>query len=152
VKIFSIRIEKLSRTFYLKFINCIKGLKRKSIDSISGEVQKGFIEAAIVRGASTWPVSRAWHKFRIHSKRISNLMRGRIMNVASTAAFLPGPLMAVYFATKAYVLSFSNDRVAGHACRRTNVFKKEKEIGYRCSDADIAIYQSKDAVNRAAAI
>ena len=33
--------------------------------------------------------------------------RGRILNVASTAAFQPGPLMAVYFATKAYVLSFS---------------------------------------------
>lgn len=33
--------------------------------------------------------------------------RGRVMNVASTAAFQPGPLMAVYFATKAYVLSFS---------------------------------------------
>lgn len=32
---------------------------------------------------------------------------GRILNVASTAAFQPGPLMAVYFATKAYVLSFS---------------------------------------------
>jgi uncharacterized protein len=33
--------------------------------------------------------------------------RGRIMNVASTAAFYPGPLMAVYYASKAYVLSFS---------------------------------------------
>jgi uncharacterized protein len=33
--------------------------------------------------------------------------RGRIMNVASVAAFLPGPLMAVYYATKAFVLSFS---------------------------------------------
>jgi len=32
---------------------------------------------------------------------------GKILNVASTAAFQPGPLMAVYFATKAYVLSFS---------------------------------------------
>jgi short-subunit dehydrogenase len=32
---------------------------------------------------------------------------GRILNVASTAAFRPGPLMAVYSATKAYVLSFS---------------------------------------------
>ncbi len=32
---------------------------------------------------------------------------GKILNVASTAAFLPGPMMAVYFATKAYVLSFS---------------------------------------------
>lgn len=33
--------------------------------------------------------------------------RGRILNLASTAAFQPGPLMAVYYATKAYVLSFS---------------------------------------------
>jgi short-subunit dehydrogenase len=33
--------------------------------------------------------------------------RGRVLNVASTAAFVPGPLMAVYYATKAYVLSFS---------------------------------------------
>jgi uncharacterized protein len=33
--------------------------------------------------------------------------RGRILNVASTAAFQPGPRMAVYYATKAYVLSLS---------------------------------------------
>lgn len=33
--------------------------------------------------------------------------RGRILNVASTAAFAPGPFAAVYAATKAYVLSFS---------------------------------------------
>jgi short-subunit dehydrogenase len=32
---------------------------------------------------------------------------GRILNVASTAGFLPGPLMAVYYATKAFVVSFS---------------------------------------------
>lgn len=32
---------------------------------------------------------------------------GRILNIASTAAFEPGPLMAVYYASKAYVLSFS---------------------------------------------
>lgn len=33
--------------------------------------------------------------------------RGRIMNVASTAGFQPGPLMSVYYASKAYVISFS---------------------------------------------
>jgi len=33
--------------------------------------------------------------------------RGGVLNLASTAAFQPGPLMAVYYATKAYVLSFS---------------------------------------------
>ncbi len=32
---------------------------------------------------------------------------GKILNVASTASFQPGPTMSVYFATKAYVLSFS---------------------------------------------
>ena len=32
---------------------------------------------------------------------------GRVLNVASTAGFLPGPFMAVYYACKAYVLSFS---------------------------------------------
>ena len=32
---------------------------------------------------------------------------GGILNVASTAAFQPGPLMAVYYASKAYVLSFT---------------------------------------------
>jgi len=41
---------------------------------------------------------------------------GKVMNVASTAAFQSGPLMAVYYATKAYVLSFSEalaNEVAG---------------------------------------
>ena len=33
---------------------------------------------------------------------------GKILNVSSTAALMPGPLQAVYYATKAYVLSFSN--------------------------------------------
>lgn len=33
--------------------------------------------------------------------------QGRILNLASTAAFQPGPRMAVYFATKAYVLSLT---------------------------------------------
>jgi short-subunit dehydrogenase len=33
--------------------------------------------------------------------------KGKILNVASTAAFAPGPLMAVYYASKSYVLSFS---------------------------------------------
>lgn len=32
---------------------------------------------------------------------------GRIMNLASTAAFQPGPMMSVYYASKAYVLHFS---------------------------------------------
>ncbi|WP_437176704.1 SDR family NAD(P)-dependent oxidoreductase [Rossellomorea aquimaris] len=40
-------------------------------------------------------------------KEMVSRKSGQILNVASTAAFQPGPLMAVYYATKAYVLSFS---------------------------------------------
>lgn len=45
--------------------------------------------------------------------------RGRILNVASTAAFQPGPLMAVYYATKAYVVSFS--AAVHNECRGSGV-------------------------------
>jgi len=38
--------------------------------------------------------------------------KGKLLNVASTAAFQPGPFMAVYFATKSFVLYFSE----GLAC------------------------------------
>jgi len=34
--------------------------------------------------------------------------KGKILNTSSTASLIPGPLQAVYFATKAYVSSFSN--------------------------------------------
>ncbi len=36
-----------------------------------------------------------------------NMGGGGVLNVASLASFMPGPYMAVYYATKAYVLSFS---------------------------------------------
>ncbi|MGB7018297.1 MAG: SDR family NAD(P)-dependent oxidoreductase, partial [Xanthobacteraceae bacterium] len=48
--------------------------------------------------------------------------RGGILNVASVAAFLPGPGMAVYYASKAYVLSFSealHRELAGRGIRVT---------------------------------
>lgn len=34
--------------------------------------------------------------------------KGKILNISSTASLMPGPLQAVYFATKAFVTSFSN--------------------------------------------
>lgn len=43
----------------------------------------------------------------IYWKSMLTKKRGGVLNVASTAAFQPGPLMAVYYASKAYVLSFS---------------------------------------------
>ena len=52
-------------------------------------------------------ISALTHLTRLYAERMVVRGEGRIMNVASTAAFQPGPFMAVYFATKAYVLSFS---------------------------------------------
>ena len=45
--------------------------------------------------------------------------RGGILNVASTAAYLPGPLQAVYYASKAFVKSFSE--ALTEECRGTGV-------------------------------
>lgn len=47
------------------------------------------------------------HLTRLYLPEMVQRKSGRILNVASTAAFQPGPLMAVYYATKAYVLHFS---------------------------------------------
>jgi len=44
---------------------------------------------------------------------------GKILNVASIAAFMPGPYMSVYYATKAYVLSFSLSLY--EECKRSNI-------------------------------
>ena len=47
------------------------------------------------------------HMTKLFLKGMIRRKRGRIVNVASAAAFQPGPFMAVYYASKAYVLSFS---------------------------------------------
>lgn len=44
---------------------------------------------------------------KVYAKEMSENGGGKILNVASLAAFQPGPFMAVYYATKAYVLHFS---------------------------------------------
>lgn len=60
--------------------------------------------------------------------------RGRVMNVASTAAFMPGPLMAVYYATKAYVLSLSealNEELRGTGVSVTALCPGPVETGFQ---------------------
>lgn len=44
---------------------------------------------------------------KLFSKEMVKRSKGKILNVASTGSFSPGPFIAVYYATKAYVLSFS---------------------------------------------
>jgi short-subunit dehydrogenase len=64
------------------------------------------------------PVQESLGQIQLNITALTNLTKlflgpmlergsGKIMNVASTAGFQPGPLMAVYYATKAYVISFS---------------------------------------------
>jgi short-subunit dehydrogenase len=52
-------------------------------------------------------VTALTHLTRLFLPEMIDRRSGRVLNVASTAAFQPGPLMAVYYATKAYVLSLS---------------------------------------------
>jgi short-subunit dehydrogenase len=52
-------------------------------------------------------VTTLTHLTRLYLPAMIERKNGRILNVASTAAFQPGPLMAVYFATKSYVLLLS---------------------------------------------
>src|SRR5215470_4388431 len=52
-------------------------------------------------------VTSLTHLTRLYLPEMLARRDGSILNVASTAAFQPGPLMAVYYATKAYVLHFS---------------------------------------------
>jgi len=47
------------------------------------------------------------HLTRLFLPSMVKKRSGKILNVASTAGFQPGPLMSVYYATKAYVISFS---------------------------------------------
>jgi short-subunit dehydrogenase len=48
------------------------------------------------------------HLSRLFLPPMLERKQGFILNVASTAAFVPGPLMAIYYASKAYVLSFTS--------------------------------------------
>jgi short-subunit dehydrogenase len=47
------------------------------------------------------------HLTKLFAKDMSRRGSGRILNVGSTAAFVPGPFMAMYYASKAFVVSFS---------------------------------------------
>jgi len=63
---------------------------------------------------------------------------GKIMNVASTAAFQPGPTMAVYCATKAYVLSFTeaiSNEIVGSGITATVLCPGATESGFQTAAA-----------------
>lgn len=75
---------------------------------------------------------------------------GAILNIASTAAFQPGPGMAVYFATKAFVLSFSealHEEVASKGVRVTALCPGPTRTEF----GDVAGFKSNGAFDRMSA-
>lgn len=74
------------------------------------------------------------HLAKLFAHEMKLAGRGRIVNVASTAAFQPGPVMAVYYATKAYVLSFSEalaEELAGTGVTVTALCPGPTETGFQ---------------------
>ena len=75
---------------------------------------------------------------KLYLKDMVKRRSGRIMNVASTAAFQSGPTMAVYYATKAYVLSFSeavNNEVSDQGVTITTLCPGATESGFQAAAA-----------------
>jgi len=72
---------------------------------VLGEFAKVSLEESL--GQIQLNVTALTHLTRLFLGPMIERHSGKIMNVASTAGFQPGPLMAVYYATKAYVISFS---------------------------------------------
>lgn len=80
---------------------------------------------------------------------------GKILNVSSTASLMPGPRQAVYYATKAYVTSFSNaiaEEVRGTNVTVTNLMPGATETGFgKISGMDKTVLFDKTASARGVA-
>ncbi len=89
---------------------CNKGLEVEYLVNNAGFGSNGpFLELDVGREAEMVDLNctallRLTHLF---AKPMTARKSGRILNIASTAAFQPGPYMATYYATKAFVVSFS---------------------------------------------
>lgn len=78
------------------------------------------------------------HFTKLYLQDMVKRRKGKIMNVASTAAFQPGPTMAVYYATKAYVLSFSeavDNEVRDKGITITSLCPGATESGFQAAAA-----------------
>jgi short-subunit dehydrogenase len=89
------------------------------------------------------------HFTKLYLQDMVKRRSGKIMNVASTAAFQSGPTMAVYFATKAYVLSFSeavNNEVSDINITVTALCPGPTESGFQAAAAleDSKLFKGKN--------
>jgi short-subunit dehydrogenase len=78
------------------------------------------------------------HFTKLYLKDMVKRRSGKIMNVASVAAFQPGPTAAVYCATKAFVLSFSeaiSNEVSDKGITITSLCPGPTETGFKAAAA-----------------
>jgi len=121
--------EELERKYSVRITIMVKDL---SVPAAAGEIykevrEKGLAVDFLINNAGFGGLGkfheRPWEKdfamINVNILALTALTRlflpdfvkrgeGRILNVSSSAALMPGPLQAVYYATKAYVTSFSN--------------------------------------------
>ncbi len=121
--------NELERQYDIEVYTIVKNLAQlSSAEEIYDEVKSQGIEVDyLINNAGFGGVGkfheREWEKdlamIQVNVIALTSLTRyflpdfvarnsGRILNVSSTVSLVPGPLQAVYFATKAYVTSFSN--------------------------------------------
>ncbi len=111
--------------------------------------------------------AREWSSLQVNAVALTVLMKhavthmvaaggGRILNVASTAGFVPGPNMAVYHATKAYVLSLSeavSDELRGTGVTITALCPgATKTSFFKADDAEGASFLTKMPLPTAASV
>jgi short-subunit dehydrogenase len=138
-------------------------LKGRRIDLLVNNA--GFADFALFADAS---VSKLTAMMHVNMISLTNLTRlflpamlergsGRILNVGSIAGYFPGPLMTVYYATKAYVGSFSEalaNEVGGSGvtvtCLCPGATNSEFQMRARMRDSKLAssVYMSSKAVAR----
>jgi len=127
-----LKLTEVAEKFELKFGNFVKAIVKdlsisSSPDEIFMELQQANIQVDVLVNNAGFGTYGLFHETSLTAELemlqvnlvclthltklfIKNMVKqgeGKILNVASAAAFQPGPLMAVYFATKAYILSFS---------------------------------------------
>jgi short-subunit dehydrogenase len=101
-------------------------------------------------------VSALAHLTRLFLPGMLARRNGKILNVASTAAYVPGPFMAVYYASKAFVLSFSEaiaEETQGSGVMVTALIPGPTDTGFAVTagNQDTPVFRS-GAVMSAAAV
>ena len=103
---------------------------RGAVAELDAERQIGMIQLN---------VTALTHLTRLFLPSMLERRRGGILNVGSTAGFQPGPNMSVYYATKAYVLSFTEglaEEVAGTGVAVTCLAPGATDTGF-AAEADM---------------